>query len=132
MNTMRRSEAGPRDYRARWVGPAALFVGLVSADGRRPATRRRVRRRSTPGCSSRRPGCSDTSRSMASATSGVLKFRVKKGEEPVSDRVGTLNLDLAARLEISVLVLATDIKAPVGIIHDRPSPWPRRPRGRTT
>ena len=48
---------------------------------------------------------------------GVLKFRVKKGDEPVSDHVGTLNLNLAARLEIA-LVLANDIKAPLGIIHD--------------
>src|SRR5271157_1152105 len=48
---------------------------------------------------------------------GVLKFRVQKGDEPVSDRVGTLNRDLAARLEIA-LVLTTDIKAPLGIIHD--------------
>jgi hypothetical protein len=48
---------------------------------------------------------------------GVLKFRVQKGDEPVSDRVGTLNLDLAARLEVA-LVLTTDIKAPLGIIHD--------------
>ncbi len=48
---------------------------------------------------------------------GVLKFRVQKGDEPVSDHVGTLNLDLAARLEVA-LVLTTDIKAPLGIIHD--------------
>jgi hypothetical protein len=48
---------------------------------------------------------------------GVLKFRVQKGGEPVSDRVGTLNLDLAARLEVA-LVLTTNIQAPLGIIHD--------------
>jgi hypothetical protein len=48
---------------------------------------------------------------------GVLKFRVQKGDEPVSDRVGTLNLDLAARLEVA-LVLTTDIQAPLGVIHD--------------
>ena len=48
---------------------------------------------------------------------GVLKFRVQKGDEPVSDHVGTLNLDLAARLEVA-LVLTTDIKVPLGIIHD--------------
>src|SRR4051794_15767530 len=31
---------------------------------------------------------------------GVLKFRVKKGDEPASDHVGPLNLNIAGRLEI--------------------------------
>jgi hypothetical protein len=50
-------------------------------------------------------------------TVGVLKFRVKKGTEPVSDRVGALNLDLAARLEVA-LVLANDVRAPLGVVRD--------------
>jgi hypothetical protein len=48
---------------------------------------------------------------------GVLKFRVKKGDEPVSDNVGTLNLNLASRLEIA-LVLADDFSNPIGIVRD--------------
>lgn len=48
---------------------------------------------------------------------GVLKFLVKKGDAPASDRVGTLNLDLAARLQVA-LVLANDSRQPVGIIRD--------------
>jgi hypothetical protein len=48
---------------------------------------------------------------------GVLKFRVKKGDEAASDRVGPLNLNLAGRLEIA-LVLATDLKQPLGIIRN--------------
>ena len=36
---------------------------------------------------------------------GVLKFRVKKGEEPATDRAGTLNMRLAEKLEMA-LVLA--------------------------
>src|SRR5262249_22818055 len=48
---------------------------------------------------------------------GVLKFRIKKDAEPASDQVGPLNLNLATRLEIA-LVLADDLEKPVGIIHD--------------
>jgi hypothetical protein len=48
---------------------------------------------------------------------GVLKFRVKKGDGPISDRAGTLNLTLADRLELA-LVLADDFKKPVGIIRN--------------
>jgi hypothetical protein len=48
---------------------------------------------------------------------GVLKFRVQKGNERISDRVGPLNLNLATRLEIA-LVLADDVRKPVNIIRD--------------
>jgi len=48
---------------------------------------------------------------------GVLKFRVKKGNQPASDHVGPLNLNLAGRLEIA-LVLANDNQVPLGIIRD--------------
>ena len=48
---------------------------------------------------------------------GVLKFRVQKGNERISDRAGPLNLNLATRLEIA-LVLADDVRKPVNIIRD--------------
>jgi hypothetical protein len=50
---------------------------------------------------------------------GVLKFRVKKGQERASDSAGPLNLNLANRLEVA-LVLAAPSKAekPIGIIHN--------------
>jgi hypothetical protein len=48
---------------------------------------------------------------------GVLKFRVKKGDAPITEHAGTLNLSLADRLE-RALILADDLKQPVGIIHD--------------
>src|SRR3954451_8850124 len=35
---------------------------------------------------------------------GVLKFRVKLGDEPTSDHVGPLNLNLAGRLEIALVL----------------------------
>lgn len=35
---------------------------------------------------------------------GVLKFRIKKGNDPVSDRVGTLNMFLADRLEVALIL----------------------------
>lgn len=50
---------------------------------------------------------------------GVLKFRVSKGEQ-TSDAAGPLNLSVARRLEVA-LVLANDAKAPVGIIRDASS-----------
>jgi hypothetical protein len=48
---------------------------------------------------------------------GVLKFHVKKPNEPLSDHAGTLNMNLARRLEIA-LVLADDNQSPVGIIQN--------------
>jgi hypothetical protein len=67
---------------------------------------------------------------------GVLKFRVQKGDEPMSDRVGLLNRNLATRLEIA-LVLANTFPDPLGIIRDasaeaalRPEANHLRPEGR--
>ena len=47
---------------------------------------------------------------------GVLKFRSKIGDEPVSDNAGTINLSLADRLEIA-LALANSPREPIGIIQ---------------
>lgn len=48
---------------------------------------------------------------------GVLKFRVKKGEEPASDRVGTLNQRLAEKLEMA-LIVANDVRNPIGVVSN--------------
>lgn len=48
---------------------------------------------------------------------GVLKFRVKKGDEAASDRVGTLNLRLAEKLELA-LIVANDVRDPIGIVRN--------------
>jgi len=48
---------------------------------------------------------------------GVLKFRIKKGDHPGSDRAGTLNSNLAMRLELA-LIMANKVRAPIGIVHD--------------
>lgn len=48
---------------------------------------------------------------------GVLKFRVKKGDEPATDRAGTLNIRLTEKLELA-LILANKIQDPIGIIRD--------------
>ena len=50
---------------------------------------------------------------------GVLKFRVQKGNQPL-DRVGTLNLDLAERLELS-LILKDKSQKSLDIIRDASS-----------
>ncbi len=48
---------------------------------------------------------------------GVLKFRIKKGTEPATDRAGTLNMRLAEKLEMA-LILANKIQDPIGIIRN--------------
>lgn len=48
---------------------------------------------------------------------GVLKFRIRQGDRAASDRNGTLNLELARRLTIA-LILKNDIRKPVGILAD--------------
>ncbi len=47
---------------------------------------------------------------------GVLKFRVKKGNQAVSDQVGTLNQRLAEKLELA-LVVGNDIRNPIGVVR---------------
>jgi len=51
------------------------------------------------------------------ANVGVLKFRVSKDGQALSDHAGTLNLFLARRLEVA-LVLANDPRRPLGIIDN--------------
>lgn len=48
---------------------------------------------------------------------GILKFRVKKGDDPISDSVGTLNMFLADRLEMAlILANPNDADKQIGII----------------
>src|SRR5262249_33165971 len=48
---------------------------------------------------------------------GVFKFRVQKGNQPASLKVGPLNANFAVRLE-NALIHVNDAKNPIGIIHD--------------
>lgn len=48
---------------------------------------------------------------------GVLKFRVKKDNQPPTANAGPLNMKLAQRLELA-LILANQVKDPVGIVHN--------------
>ena len=50
---------------------------------------------------------------------GVLKFRIKKGNDAVSDNVGTLNMFLAHRLEVAI-TLANDnkVETQLGIVKN--------------
>lgn len=48
---------------------------------------------------------------------GLLKFLVKKGNEPTTDNAGSLNLDVAQHLSIA-LILADDARQSVDIIRD--------------
>jgi hypothetical protein len=50
-------------------------------------------------------------------TVGVLKFAVKKGDQPASLNAGTLNTMMAARLE-HALILLNDPAKPIDILHD--------------
>jgi hypothetical protein len=50
---------------------------------------------------------------------GVLKFRVRKGNERISDRVGTLNTFLAERLEAALILNNKSVGAgPIGIVRN--------------
>src|ERR1700722_733245 len=50
---------------------------------------------------------------------GVLKFQVKKGTSPLTDNAGTLNLDLARRLELAlILAKNNNVADPVGVIKN--------------
>jgi hypothetical protein len=51
---------------------------------------------------------------------GVLKFHVSKDGKTLSHNVGTLNLSLARRMEIA-LVLQNDPRNPIGVIRDASS-----------
>ncbi|MBL8795530.1 MAG: hypothetical protein JNM56_16615 [Planctomycetia bacterium] len=51
---------------------------------------------------------------------GVLKFTVKKGKSELSFNAGTLNHNMATRLE-NALILANDAENPMGIIRDATS-----------
>lgn len=46
---------------------------------------------------------------------GVLKFRIKKGNESSVDHVGSLNMRLTKKLELA-LVVANDARKPIGLI----------------
>jgi hypothetical protein len=48
---------------------------------------------------------------------GVLKFRIQKGDRPVTFKAGTLNANLPLRLE-NALILADTGANPIGMIHD--------------
>ncbi len=46
---------------------------------------------------------------------GVLKFRVKKGDEAATDRAGVLNMRLADKLELA-LILKANARDPIGVV----------------
>jgi hypothetical protein len=48
---------------------------------------------------------------------GVLKFRIREGNGQPSDRAGVLNLNLADRLELA-LIIKNKLREPVGIVHN--------------
>ena len=50
-------------------------------------------------------------------TVGVVKFGVKKGDQPASYNAGTLNMKMALKLE-HALVMANDSKQPIAILQD--------------
>ncbi len=64
------------------------------------------------------PKILDYLRGKGYKTVGVLKFRVKKGADPISDSVGALNSLMADRLEIA-LIMKDSLQASdqIGIIH---------------
>jgi hypothetical protein len=49
---------------------------------------------------------------------GVLKFRARKGDGQLTDRLGTINSLLATRLELALILKTNEANPKVGIIHD--------------
>jgi hypothetical protein len=111
MDTSQRSETRPRAI----PGRLALLAALVAGTGWGPIAAgddtldRALLKQS--------PRVIGYLKEHGSKNVGVLKFRVKKGDAAASDHVGPLNLNLAGRLEIA-LVLANDLKEPLGIIRN--------------
>lgn len=66
------------------------------------------------------PGLLRFAKDRRFANVGVLKFRIKKGDGQLSESVGAMNLRLAERLE-TALILANDVRQPIGIVHDASS-----------
>jgi hypothetical protein len=62
------------------------------------------------------PAVLKTLKEKGYANVGVLKFRVKNGDAPATDRAGSLNLRLADKLELA-LILKNDIRAPIGVVR---------------
>jgi hypothetical protein len=106
MASARRSGYAPRIFRGELAVLAALFAG--PAAGAEMLDRTLLRQA---------PRVVGYLREHGYKNVGVLKFRVKKGDEAASDHVGPLNLNLAGRLEIA-LVLANDLEQPLGIIRN--------------
>ena len=61
------------------------------------------------------PELLQTFRSRGYRNVGVLKFRVQRGSDSATDRAGGLNMRLADKLELA-LILANKVKDPVGIV----------------
>lgn len=62
------------------------------------------------------PGIIKTLKEKGYQNVGTLKFRVKNGDAAASDRAGSLNLRLADKLELA-LILKDDIRQPLGIVR---------------
>jgi hypothetical protein len=112
MNSKRGPGAGPIHSSRRAVLLAALifaaFTGPGAAEEKTETLDRQLLRQA--------PKVIQFLKERGFNSVGVLKFRVKNGDQPISDHVGPLNLNLAERLEIA-LILAVDLSNPIGIVH---------------
>jgi hypothetical protein len=96
-----------------WCAVAALLTGLLAsspAPAAAPPTLERQLVRQAPGLVRYLQG-------KGYHHVGVLKFLVLKDTPSFSDNVGTLNMALANRLEVALL-LANDPRRPLGVLHN--------------
>lgn len=66
------------------------------------------------------PQILEYARKSGSQNLGVLKFRIKQGKRPISDRIGPLNLRVTEQLELA-LIVKNSVNTPLGIVKNASS-----------
>jgi hypothetical protein len=108
----------PHPLRAGRVVSSALVALLLILTGSVAGAAEQPTRKLEEELKDQAPRILDYLRDHRYSNIGVLKFLVKKDErKPVTANAGVFNTTLANRLEIA-LILADDVRKPVGIIHN--------------
>jgi hypothetical protein len=115
MNIAARTESDHR--RARRLGLAALALGLVAMAGMASPARAAAADRIEDKLKAEGVKVVEYLRDHGYQAVGVLKFRVKLGNEPESFSVGILNVVMTRRLQ-NLLIAMNDEAKPLQIIHE--------------
>lgn len=94
----------------------SILILTVAVFGLVPTSRASEPRNLDEALAQRAPDIVKYLRDKNYQTVGVLKFLVQKGAEPATDNVGTLNLSVARRLEVALVLANPDDK--LGIVRN--------------